>query len=75
MSFRAVIGEGVFCDHFVENECSVWEASHRKCGVQLWDGLRIEDDVFLLAMRPLLTTRFPGARNSPATAHRCVAGN
>lgn len=36
------------CDHvFIENDVIVGDRVTIKCGVQLWDGLRIEDDVFI----------------------------
>lgn len=36
------------CDHvFIENDVVVGHRVTVKCGVQLWDGLRIEDDVFI----------------------------
>jgi UDP-2-acetamido-3-amino-2,3-dideoxy-glucuronate N-acetyltransferase len=36
------------CDHvFIENEVVVGERVTVKCGVQLWDGVKIEDDVFI----------------------------
>ena len=36
------------CEHvFVENDVVVGDRVTIKCGVQLWDGLRIESDVFI----------------------------
>ena len=36
------------CDHtFIENDVVVGDRVTLKCGVQLWDGVRIEDDVFI----------------------------
>ena len=45
----AVVGEGCnVCDHtFLENDVVVGNRVTIKCGVQLWDGLRVEDDVFI----------------------------
>lgn len=45
----AVVGEECnVCDHtFLENDVVVGNRVTIKCGVQLWDGLRIEDDVFI----------------------------
>ncbi len=45
----AVIGSDCnICSHcFVENDVVVGDRVTIKCGVQLWDGLRIEDDVFI----------------------------
>jgi len=36
------------CDHvFIENDVVVGDAVTIKCGVQLWDGLRVGDNVFI----------------------------
>jgi acetyltransferase-like isoleucine patch superfamily enzyme/dTDP-4-dehydrorhamnose 3,5-epimerase-like enzyme len=36
------------CDHtFIENDVVLGDRITVKCGVQLWDGLRVEDDVFI----------------------------
>ena len=36
------------CDHtFIENDVVIGDRVTVKCGVQLWDGLRIGDDVFI----------------------------
>lgn len=45
----AVIGSDCnICDHvFIENDVVLGDRVTVKCGVQLWDGLRIEDDVFI----------------------------
>lgn len=45
----AEIGEDCnVCDHvFIENRVRVGQRVTVKCGVQLWDGLEVEDDVFI----------------------------
>jgi len=45
----ATIGKDCnICDHvFIENDVTVGDRVTIKCGVQLWDGLRIADDVFI----------------------------
>jgi UDP-2-acetamido-3-amino-2,3-dideoxy-glucuronate N-acetyltransferase len=36
------------CDHtFIENDVVIGDRVTIKCGVQLWDGIRLEDDVFV----------------------------
>ena len=44
----AVIGADCnICDHvFIENDVVVGDRVTVKCGVQVWDGVRLEDDVF-----------------------------
>ncbi len=46
---KAVIGADCnICDHvFIENDVVVGNRVTLKCGVQLWDGIRLEDDVFV----------------------------
>jgi acetyltransferase-like isoleucine patch superfamily enzyme len=45
----AVLGQECnVCDHvFIENDVVVGDRVTIKCGVQLWDGIRLEDDVFV----------------------------
>jgi UDP-2-acetamido-3-amino-2,3-dideoxy-glucuronate N-acetyltransferase len=45
----AIIGEDCnLCDHtFIENDVVVGNRVTLKCGVQLWDGITVEDDVFI----------------------------
>lgn len=46
---HAQIGSGCnICSHcLIENDVIVGDRVTVKCGVQLWDGLRVEDDVFI----------------------------
>ncbi|NJR15836.1 MAG: N-acetyltransferase [Calothrix sp. CSU_2_0] len=46
---NAIIGEDVnICDHtFIENDVVIGNRVTIKCGVYLWDGIRLEDDVFV----------------------------
>ncbi|MEP6962701.1 MAG: WxcM-like domain-containing protein [Acidobacteriota bacterium] len=49
-----------FCDHtFVENDVVVGDRVTVKCGVQLWDGLRVEDDVFIGPNATFTNDRYP----------------
>lgn len=51
------------CDHvFVENDVVVGDRVTVKCGVQLWDGLRIEDDVFIGPNATFTNDPFPRSR-------------
>jgi UDP-2-acetamido-3-amino-2,3-dideoxy-glucuronate N-acetyltransferase len=45
----ALIGEECnICDHvFIEGDVTIGNRVTIKCGVQVWDGLRIESDVFI----------------------------
>jgi acetyltransferase-like isoleucine patch superfamily enzyme len=46
---QAVIGADCnICDHvFIENDVRIGDRVTVKCGVQLWDGVQLEDDVFV----------------------------
>src|SRR5512134_2299520 len=45
----AVIGQGCnICDHtFIENDVTLGDRVTIKCGVQVWDGITLDDDVFV----------------------------
>jgi UDP-2-acetamido-3-amino-2,3-dideoxy-glucuronate N-acetyltransferase len=60
----AVIGEDCnVCDHvFIENDVVVGNRVTIKCGVQLWDGLRVEDDVFIGPNATFTNDRFPQSK-------------
>jgi acetyltransferase-like isoleucine patch superfamily enzyme/dTDP-4-dehydrorhamnose 3,5-epimerase-like enzyme len=63
----AVIGEDCnICDGvFVENDVVVGDRVTVKCGVQLWDGLRLEDDVFVGPNATFTNDPFPRSRRQP----------
>ena len=60
----AVIGkECNICDHtFIENDVVIGDRVTIKCGVQIWDGLRIEDDVFIGPNATFCNDPFPRSR-------------
>ena len=66
---RAVIGEDCnICDHvFIENDVIVGDRVTVKCGVQLWDGVRLEDDVFVGPNATFTNDLFPRSRQRPAS--------
>jgi UDP-2-acetamido-3-amino-2,3-dideoxy-glucuronate N-acetyltransferase len=56
------------CDHtFIENDVVVGDRVTVKCGVQLWDGVRIEDDVFIGPNVTFSNDHFPRSRKKPKT--------
>jgi acetyltransferase-like isoleucine patch superfamily enzyme/dTDP-4-dehydrorhamnose 3,5-epimerase-like enzyme len=61
---RAVIGSDCnLCDHtFIENDVVLGNRVTVKCGVQIWDGLRIEDDVFIGPNATFSNDPFPRSR-------------
>ena len=51
------------CDHvFIENDVVVGDRVTVKCGVQLWDGVRLEDDVFVGPNATFTNDPFPRSK-------------
>ncbi len=51
------------CDHvFIENDVVIGDRVTIKCGVSIWDGLRIEDDVFVGPNATFTNDRFPRSK-------------
>lgn len=75
----AVIGEDCnICDHvFVENEVIIGNRVTVKCGVQLWDGITLEDDVFVGPNATFTNDPFPRSKQYlseyPKTIIECGA--
>lgn len=63
----AVIGEDCnICDHvFIENDVKIGNRVTVKCGVQLWDGIRIEDNVFIGPNATFANDKFPRSKKYP----------
>jgi acetyltransferase-like isoleucine patch superfamily enzyme len=56
------------CDHvFVENDVVLGDRVTVKCGVQLWDGLRVADDVFIGPNATFTNDPFPRSKRHRAT--------
>ena len=64
----AVIGRDCnICSHcFIENRVVVGDRVTVKCGVQLWDGVTLEDDVFVGPNVTFTNDLQPRSRNSEA---------
>lgn len=61
------------CDHvFVERDVRIGDRVTVKSGVQLWDGLRVEDDVFIGPNATFTNDPFPRSRQYPAAYQRTV---
>lgn len=63
----AVIGANCnICDHtFIENDVVIGNNVTIKSGVQLWDGIRVEDDVFIGPNATFTNDRFPRSKQYP----------
>lgn len=64
---RAKIGKDCnICSHvFVENDVTIGDRVTVKCGVQLWDGVKIEDDVFIGPNVTFTNDPFPRSKQYP----------
>lgn len=61
------------CDGvFVENDVVIGDRVTVKCGVQLWDGTVLEDDVFVGPNATFTNDPFPRSRQRPATFMRTL---
>ncbi|HLJ62588.1 MAG TPA: WxcM-like domain-containing protein [Stellaceae bacterium] len=55
------------CDHvFIENDVILGDRVTVKSGVQLWDGIRIDDDVFIGPNATFANDKFPRSKVPPA---------
>lgn len=64
---QAKIGHNCnICSHcFIENDVVIGNNVTIKCGVQLWDGLDIEDDVFVGPNVTFTNDKFPRSKQYP----------
>jgi acetyltransferase-like isoleucine patch superfamily enzyme/dTDP-4-dehydrorhamnose 3,5-epimerase-like enzyme len=61
------------CDGvFVENQVVIGDRVTVKCGVQLWDGVTLEDDVFVGPNATFTNDPFPRSRQRPAEYARTL---
>src|SRR4051812_45768775 len=61
------------CDHtFIENDVVIGDRVTVKCGVQLWDGIDVEDDVFIGPNATFTNDRFPRSRQYQPAVLRTV---
>ncbi|WP_296615877.1 WxcM-like domain-containing protein [Sphingomonas sp.] len=64
------------CDHvFIENDVVVGDAVTIKCGVQLWDGLRVGDNVFIGPNATFTNDLHPRSKQYPETFAETVIGD
>lgn len=62
---NAVIGDNCnICSHcFIENDVKIGNNVTIKCNVQIWDGMVIDDDVFIGSNATFTNDRYPKSRN------------
>jgi UDP-2-acetamido-3-amino-2,3-dideoxy-glucuronate N-acetyltransferase len=73
---RAIIGRDCnVCDHvFIENNVVIGDRVTIKCGVQLWDGLRIADDVFIGPNATFSNDKYPKSKQYQASVQETHIG-
>jgi UDP-3-O-[3-hydroxymyristoyl] glucosamine N-acyltransferase len=60
-------------DHtFIENDVIIGDRATIKCGVQLWDGVTIEADVFIGPNATFINDRMPRSKRRPVEYLRTV---
>ena len=71
---EAVIGEECnICSHcFIENDVVVGDRVTIKCGVQLWDGVRIENDVFIGPNVTFTNDKYPRSKQYPQQFEKTI---
>ncbi len=52
---------------FVENDVVVGDRVTLKCGVYLWDGMRVGDDVFIGPNATFVNDKYPRSKQYPST--------
>jgi len=74
---NAVIGAGCnICSHcFIENDVIVGDRVTIKSGVQLWDGLRVGDDVLIGPNVSFTNDKYPRSRNPEFRPQQTVIKN
>jgi acetyltransferase-like isoleucine patch superfamily enzyme len=71
---QAQIGDECnICSHcFIENDVVLGKRVTVKCGVQLWDGLRIEDDVFIGPNVTFTNDKHPRSKQYPNVFNQTI---
>lgn len=64
---KAIIGKNcnINCHTFIENDVVIGDRVTIKSGVFLWDGLKIEDDVFVGPNVTFVNDKFPRSKKYP----------
>jgi len=64
---NAVIGDdcNICANCFIENDVVVGNNVTVKCGVQLWDGITVEDDVFIGPNVTFCNDKYPRSKHYP----------
>src|ERR1039457_6356645 len=64
------------CSHcFIENEVVIGDRVTTKCGVQIWDGIRIGSDVFIGPNVTFSNDRWPRSKKYPSEFQKTIIEN
>jgi acetyltransferase-like isoleucine patch superfamily enzyme len=74
---KAIIGDNCyFCAHsFIENEVKIGNCVTDKCGVYLWDGITIEDNVQIGPNVSFTNDKYPRAKNDFTLQRTLIKNN
>jgi UDP-2-acetamido-3-amino-2,3-dideoxy-glucuronate N-acetyltransferase len=59
---------------FIENDVVIGDRVTVKCGVYLWDGLRVEDEVFIGPNATFVNDKYPHSKEYPSSFQRTTIG-
>jgi acetyltransferase-like isoleucine patch superfamily enzyme len=64
---KAIVGKNcnINCHTFIENDVVIGDRVTIKSGVYIWDGLRIEDDVFIGPNATFVNDKYPRSKKYP----------
>jgi len=70
----AVIGNNcnINCHTFIENDVVIGDNVTVKAGVYLWDGLRVEDNVFIGPNATFVNDKFPRSKQYPESFQQTI---
>jgi UDP-2-acetamido-3-amino-2,3-dideoxy-glucuronate N-acetyltransferase len=73
----AIIGDDCnICSHcFIENDVVIGDRVTTKCGVQIWDGIRIGSDVFIGPNVTFSNDRWPRSKKYPSEFQKTIIEN
>lgn len=71
---EAVIGDNcnICANVFIENKVKIGSSVTIKCGVQVWDGIIIEDNVFIGPNVTFCNDKYPKSRNKNPNLERTI---
>lgn len=73
LSGARIGGDCNICDHvFIESDTLIGDRVTIKCGVQIWDGISLEDDVFVGPNATFANDMYPRSKKYPESFSKTV---